>query len=226
MTKDSKRIYEDLLNQIIRFERKPGERISENELSAQYQLSRTPLRDVLKQLESDGLLSIRSKSGNYVSKISLHGITDVMAIRSSVEYICLQDVTGKFTDKEILFLKKNLKKQEEYILHPKGEKLKVISLLLDLDDEFHKVIYKKAGEESMIDLLNQSFPNYKRFRVLTFLREDRDLRNLLNIHSGIVAYLEEPSSQNLESLVKNHNYSGLNGIDMVKKTYPEYFEED
>lgn len=226
MTKDSKIIYEDLSNQIIRFKLKPGDRIAENDLSLRYHVSRTPLRDVLKKLESDGLLSIRSKSGNYVSKISLHGITDIMAIRSGVEYVCLNTVAGKFTDDEILCLKLNLKNQEYHILHPDNEKENTIATLLDLDDAFHYEIYKKAQQESMIDLLNQCFPNYKRFRVLTFLREDRDLRNLLNIHSGIVSYLENPESQNLESLVKNHNYSGLNGIDIVKEQYPQFFEEE
>ena len=63
MTKDIEPIYETLKKEIVTLHLKPGSRIRENELSASFGVSRTPVRDVLKKLEENGLVRIQSKSG-------------------------------------------------------------------------------------------------------------------------------------------------------------------
>ena len=74
MTKDISPIYDDIADAIITMKLVPGEKISEIESSKKYNVSRTPIRDVFKRLEDNGLLEIRSQSGTFVTKIDMGNI--------------------------------------------------------------------------------------------------------------------------------------------------------
>jgi len=59
--------------------------LSENLLAEKYNCSRTPIRERFKQLESDGLVIIKPKSGTYVKEESLKEFIDLMEIRTYLE---------------------------------------------------------------------------------------------------------------------------------------------
>ena len=95
MTKDIEPIYETLKKEIVTLHLKPGSRIRENELSASFGVSRTPVRDVLKKLEENGLVRIQSKSGTYVTPIDLNTISEVLYLRAYTETEVMIEVAEK-----------------------------------------------------------------------------------------------------------------------------------
>ena len=84
MTKDIAPIYETLKREIVTIQLKPGTRIREESVSERFGVSRTPVRDVLKKLEEDKLLTVVPKSGTFVTKLDLNGLTDIMYLRAAV----------------------------------------------------------------------------------------------------------------------------------------------
>ncbi|MCI1735217.1 MAG: GntR family transcriptional regulator [Bacilli bacterium] len=225
MTKDIEPIYNKILSSIVTLKMKPGERLRENEVSTKYKVSRTPIRDVFKKLENDNLLEIRSKSGTFVTKIDLKGITDIMFLRSSVEFQVLDAIKGTLTAEEIQALRANLAQQAKLRETKKDSTDDAFAnSLFDLDNSFHEAIYAKDKKESVLQLLNSTYPAYQRFRFLTFFRDDNDLDALLALHTKMLDVLEKPDNDGLRNIVYQHNFSGLNGINKVKDRHPEYFE--
>ena len=225
MTKDISPIYEDICNSIITLKLLPGEKISEIESSRKYNVSRTPIRDVFKRLEDNGLLEIRSQSGTFVTKINLSNISDLVFIRNSCEFSVLKEICGKLKEENLNFLYQNLEKQNA-LSESKTFNDAFAASYFTLDNEFHHYLYSLASKEGVLKLLNTDQPNFQRYRFITFLRDDFELKRLDEVHKSMVKALENNDLDSLKNIVYNHNYSGLNGIDKVIQSHPDYFDMD
>lgn len=223
MTKDISPIYEDICNSIITLKLLPGEKISEIESSRKYNVSRTPIRDVFKRLEDNGLLEIRSQSGTFVTKINLSNISDLVFIRNSCEFSVLKEICGKLNDENLNFLYQNLEKQNA-LSESKTFNDEFAASYFTLDNEFHHYLYSLASKEGVLKLLNNDQPNFQRYRFVTFLRDDFELKRLDEVHKSMVLALQNNDLDSLKSIVYDHNYSGLNGIDKVIQNHPDYFD--
>lgn len=73
---NKERLYEDLKRDILTMTLEPGHDLDETRLSAQYEISRTPLRDVFRQLEGEGYIAIRGNRGAFVSPMSYKTLRD------------------------------------------------------------------------------------------------------------------------------------------------------
>lgn len=223
MTKDISPIYEDICNSIITLKLLPGEKISEIESSRKYNVSRTPIRDVFKRLEDNGLLEIRSQSGTFVTKINLSNISDLVFIRNSCEFSVLKEICGKLSDENLNYLYQKLEKQNA-LSKSKTLNDEFAASYFTLDNEFHHYLYSLASKEGVLKLLNNDQPNFQRYRFITFLRDDFELKRLDEVHKNMVLALQNNDLDSLKSIVYNHNYSGLNGIDKVIQNHPDYFD--
>ena len=223
MTKDSELIYEKLLDEIITLKIKPGSRLREVDVAEEFKVSRTPIRDVFKKLEDDGLLEIKSQRGTYVSKIDLADISDYMYIRDKVEYAVLKELTRTISLAEIADLKMVLHSQTKELEDFNADNRETARKFFDIDNYFHEYIYKKANRLGVLKRLNESNPCFTRYRFLTFLREENEIENLCHIHYAIVDCLENKDLEALRKVVMEHNFSGIRGIELVKSKHPTYF---
>jgi len=224
MTKDIEAMYQKILSDIITLKIRPGTRLKEVEISERFHVSRTPMRDVFKKLESDKLLVIYSQSGSYVTKIDLSGISDIMYLRTVTETEVMKDVMGKMTPHDIEILRHLISSSADVLSSDGGERdQKVASSFFEIDNDFHHYIFEKDGKAAVLDLLNSAFPYFSRYRFLTFYRDETEIHKLLNIHNQIVDCLEHQDLASLDQVIQEHNYSGLNGIEKVKERHPDYF---
>jgi DNA-binding GntR family transcriptional regulator len=224
MTKDIEAIYQKILSDIITLKIRPGTRLKEVEISERFHVSRTPMRDVFKKLESDKLLVIYSQSGSYVTKIDLSGISDIMYLRTVTETEVMKDVMDKMTPRDIDILRHLIASSADVLTSDGGERdQKVASSFFEVDNDFHHYIFEKDGKAAVLDLLNSAFPYFSRYRFLTFYRDETEISKLLAVHNQIVDCLEHQDLSSLDRVIQEHNYSGLNGIEKVKERHPDYF---
>lgn len=78
-------LYNILRKRILNEKYSPGEKLSETLLGAEFNCSRTPIREVLKRLERDGLIIIQPKSGSYIKTHSDHDNKNLMEVRAYLE---------------------------------------------------------------------------------------------------------------------------------------------
>jgi DNA-binding GntR family transcriptional regulator len=75
------RIYMAIRDRICLLEYQPGERLGEEELAREFQVSRTPIRRVLSRLESEGLLESRHGVGTFVTDVDIDALAQVFQLR-------------------------------------------------------------------------------------------------------------------------------------------------
>jgi GntR family transcriptional regulator, rspAB operon transcriptional repressor len=225
MTKDMEPVYQDIQDNIIMMNLKPGTQLREIDVSDRYHVSRTPMRDVLKKLENDRLIDVHSQRGTFVTKIELNGINDIMYLRSVAEYAVMSDLQGKISSEGIAHLRDMIGTMEGLLKgNTSAHDQEFAAAFFKLDNSFHNVIFGMDGKEGILKLLNDSFPYFSRYRFLTFYRDEEYLTRLFAIHSKLIDCLEGQDKEMLKEVVQEHNFSGLNGIDKVKNRHPDYFE--
>lgn len=81
----AKLVREDLLERILRGDLAPGERINEPDVCARLQVSRVPVREALRELESSGLVTSRKHAGTFVRDIQDNEVLDLYEMRSLLD---------------------------------------------------------------------------------------------------------------------------------------------
>lgn len=84
MDPDSKAIYEEIRGRICLLEYKPGEMISENALASEFDVSRSRMRRVMWQLESDGLVNISKGSGAVITAVDIKSLKEIYIVRQKL----------------------------------------------------------------------------------------------------------------------------------------------
>ena len=75
------RIYKTIRDRICLLEYQPGERLGEEDLAREFEVSRTPIRRVLSRLESEGLLESRHGVGTFVTDVDIDALSQVFQLR-------------------------------------------------------------------------------------------------------------------------------------------------
>src|SRR5437867_830283 len=77
--------YEEIRRRILEGEFQPSSPLSEHQLAATLQLSRTPVREAIKRLEKEGLVRSIPNRGTFIAELSAHDILEIYQIRERLE---------------------------------------------------------------------------------------------------------------------------------------------
>jgi len=106
-------IYNKIREDIIYGRLRPGERLLESELTRNYQVSRTPVREAIRQLQSEGFVNVISNRGATVTKLSIQEVDEIYGIRAILEAYAVRLAVEKITKNDLNNLLKIQKKLEE-----------------------------------------------------------------------------------------------------------------
>jgi DNA-binding GntR family transcriptional regulator len=98
-------IYKQIRTAIITSRMKPGERLVIEQLKSDFGTSVTPIRDALLMLSQEGLLTIKPRSGYYVTRVTLKELTDMLDLRAILELAAVELAAANITRDEIARLK-------------------------------------------------------------------------------------------------------------------------
>ena len=93
-------VYEELKRQILIGEIAPGTRMMEVELADDMGVSRTPVREAIRKLEKEGLVTIEPRRGAYASDISIKDIEDILEVRQELEGMAAAMAAVKANDEQ------------------------------------------------------------------------------------------------------------------------------
>lgn len=199
----------DLLRkEILSLKLKPGTIISETSLSDRFQLSRTPIRDILKQLSLMGYIDIYPKKGSIVSYIDLESVEQITYLRSAVEKEILKELSPNISLKGLHELKNLLTMQKDCIQREDNKEDKMEEFMI-LDDAFHKTLFNLAGRSFLWDLIQQFNVHYIRYRRLHALKKEK-LAQLQKEHEEILNCVVRGDIDKIDHLVYQHIRSDIN----------------
>ncbi len=203
-----------LLNNIILFNLKPGEKLIESELCEQCQLSRTPIREAILQLSQRRLIDIHPKQGTYVSKINPKSIYEFIEFRAVIEGKLSQIACDVMTPEDIERLK------EIYALWQCHGKTGSSAKMHMYDKAFHEYIYTACNKHYWYHIVSSNMYQYDRVLVLM---QDMHYENLSDDHLKIIEAIEAKDKEAAYNIIVTHATRFNDFESTVKARYPEYF---
>ncbi|HPX32435.1 MAG TPA: GntR family transcriptional regulator [Erysipelotrichaceae bacterium] len=217
------KVYEQLRTDILLLDIKPGEMLSEIELSNRFNVSRTPVRDALIRLEKEGLIEVRPHIGTFVTLIDLDLIGDLIYIREKLEKAIIKDLIdtpNKFTQ---LSLKMNIEAQRKIVESDIDIKEKA-KIFMEYDNDFHKSLFKLNNKESIWTFLEDIKTHYDRLRMFTDDNSTETLQYLYNEHFQIADSIFNGDLEACYRIYDKHIYHWLHkGTENILKN-KQYFK--
>ncbi|REK74186.1 GntR family transcriptional regulator [Paenibacillus paeoniae] len=204
--------YRVIKENMMSLQLQPGQEISEIDLAASLQLSRTPVREVLSKLKEEHLVEVYPQVGTYVSKITAQLINEAAFMRFTLEKEILTLSCKSFPPAELQELKKNVALQE-LLLHQQGMELEFHKL----DTEFHHIIFRGNSKEHVWTSITRLSTHYNRMRLL-FEMEHRFDEAILQ-HKNIITLIENKETHQVENIVREHILKPI-------KHWPELYQAD
>jgi DNA-binding GntR family transcriptional regulator len=151
----------------------PGERLTQEDIAARFGASRQPVRDALRQLEGDGLITMVANAGAWVSKLSERECHEAYQVRERLEPLLLSQSIPNLNDAQITRLS---------TLVDEMQNTKDVESFLRLDREFHLLSYAGAEPGMLREFVERIWNTTQHYR--------RAFAKLNNFENAEVTHLE------------------------------------
>ena len=198
-------VAERLRQRIFAHELTPGDWIDEQKLAEQYGISRTPLREALKVLASEGLVELKPRRGCYVTEISRQDLDDIFPLMAMLEGRCAGDATRKAQAADIAALNDIHEHLESAARDGR------IEAFFEANQEFHLRIQELAGNRWLVSVIQDLRKVLKMSRLHSLSLEGR-LQQSLNEHRAIMAAFKAGDATKAEALMHDHLLSGREAL--------------
>jgi len=190
------RAYEVIKEAILKLELAPGQPINEAELAGQLNVSRTPIRDALLQLEAEGFVVIQPFRGAFVAELTAQDTLDVFALRELLECAAVSHAAQRFDAQEIAALQEWVLQMEQAL--DQGR----LSEYSTLSDQFHRRIIDRFGNRRVTHVLNNLSDHIKRLRTMALLVSPS--REFLKDYRAILEGIQAHNPAAAEKAMKAH----------------------
>lgn len=175
-------VVEEIQKAIINGRLKPGERLNEAQISQEMGLSKSPVREAVKELTAGGILYAEPFKGTYVKGLSRKEARELFNMRNLLESFAIEIVLPKIRQKHIDLLGNIIGKMK--IAAENGAHKR----LSDLDLEFHRQIIKISGNDILSEIWNKIVD---RARIYLYQKSQviGDLNEIYSIHKNLFEIL-------------------------------------
>ena len=172
------RVFGRLREDILLGKYKDKEELKEVVIGKELGVSRTPVREALRQLELEGLVTIIPNKGAYVTGISDKDINDIFMIRSYLEGLCAAWACENITEEHF-------------------------EQVVELDNKFHKILYHACGSRVLSKLLVDYHHYAQKVRKVNLSEEKRAKHSILE-HKRIVEAIRNKNVKAAEEYAHDH----------------------
>jgi DNA-binding GntR family transcriptional regulator len=181
---------------------KPGERVAEPDLAERFGISRTPIREAFRQLESEGYLTVIPRKGAVVISFSSKEVDEFYAIKSILEGYAAHRACKNLTEKEIDKLSSINEKLRQ--LAEEGD----IKHFFKIHNDFHELFRKAADNQKLDEMISGLVEKFQRLRYASLSKPGRMKISVLE-HAKIIEAFRTRNAELAEQLVrKNAEYGG------------------
>jgi DNA-binding GntR family transcriptional regulator len=190
------RIYTDILRRIVTGDLAPGQRLVEEELARTYNVSRTPIREILFVLTRDGLVEHFRNRGARVVSFNADEVEQIFDIRNALECLSIRSASRNMALKDLLEFARRLERLDG--LHgPRWDHQRV-----QIDLELHRFIISHCGNRRLIAYLENISLLIHSLRVISSDAERAGLA--AQEHLDVVRALLRRDSELAERLMQQH----------------------
>ncbi len=199
------RVFNKLREDILAGVYRENEELKENTIGIELGVSRTPVREALRQLELEGLVTMIPNKGAYVTGITSKDIHDIYMIRSYLEGLCARWACENITDSQIEALEEALYLSDFHA--GRGHN----GQLVELDNKFHELIYKASGSKILNHMLSDFHHYVERVRKITLAVPDRAAK-AREEHAAILDAIRKRDGNLAEKLAHEHIINSMKNL--------------
>jgi DNA-binding GntR family transcriptional regulator len=188
-------VYKWIRQAIVASEFKPGEWITQENITGRLNVSRTPVRDAFKRLQSEGLLIIKPHMGAMVVHLSLEKLIEVYEIRMLLEGAAARHAGENITDKNI----KELEKINAKMAACRNDTKQFINC----NRNFHHTLYSFSRREYLINSIFSLWDLIEPYRLMYFMHKGK-LDGAIEEHVQIIDALKRHEPEKVHQAVIDH----------------------
>lgn len=189
--------YRVLKDNIMTLNLKPGELLSEAELSERLGISRTPIREVLMRLKNEHLIEVKPQTGTYISLIDINMVDQGLFMRYTLEKEVLKEACNGVSDEIIIELEKNLFTQK-LIANKSDSAIEFHKL----DQEFHELLFRATNKGEIWNCVLNMSTHYNRMRLLIELKNEK--KKNIKDHEKYLELIKNKTTEGLDGIIKSH----------------------
>ncbi|MCC7105510.1 MAG: GntR family transcriptional regulator [Chloroflexi bacterium] len=178
------RVYRQLREAIISGDFVPGERLVETTLAARMGVSRSPVREAIRRLEQEGLITFTPRRGVAVDSPTVADVEDVYSVRAVLEVLAARLAARRRTPKHVDALHRAAARMEHAI------SLGDTPAVVRADDDFHRTIVEASGNARLKEILTRLLDVIRRARLAAHSRPGWS-EMALEMHEGILDAIEQ-----------------------------------
>lgn len=201
-------VAERLRQRIFAHELAPGDWIDEQDLANQYGISRTPLREALKVLASEGLVNLIPRRGCYVTEISEQDLDDIFPLLAILEGRCAYEATQKAS---ALDLKRLEAIHHGLEVHAAAGRIKEF---FETNQEFHAAIQELAANRWLTQMILDLRKVLKLTRLHSLTAEGR-LQQSQDEHRAILDAIVGRNAEAAELAMQAHLRAGRRALAKI-----------
>jgi DNA-binding GntR family transcriptional regulator len=172
-------------------------RLDERKLASDFGISRTPVREAMAQLESEGFVRSVPRRGIYVVRKTKREVIEMITAWAALESMAARLITQTASQEEIAGLRRMFATFEN------GKVRAHLDEYSDVNIEFHQSIIRLSRNAVLIDLAENLFTHMRMIRRKTIGEKDRADRSIRD-HINIIEALEARTTDRAEELVRDH----------------------
>ena len=192
----SDKAYQLIRHKIITLELPPLSPIDEQALMEDLQLGRTPIREALQRLASEGLVLLAPRRGMFVADIGITDLQKIFEMRMILEGFCARLAAERATPGQLAEMEAVI---QDLAQVPTGDG----RALMTIDERFHELIYEAADNEFLTDTLRRLHALSHRIWHLVLDRIG-SVRPAMEQHISITAALKAGEGAEAEKLLQQH----------------------
>ncbi len=196
---NAQKAYHVIKKKIIKTELKPGSVINEVELMDELGFGRTPVREALKQLQADDLVTVKPRRGIFVSELAITDLAQIFEVRVELESLGAVLATQRITKEQLIKLEQLA---DQYQKIPTNSKEKMI----DLDGKFHALIREATQNRFLISNLEYYYNLSLRIWYLALPQataEEIDVKAHCDIYQAITAGNADAAAERISKHIRD-----------------------
>lgn len=190
-------VFKTLRRGILTGELKPGERLMEIHLANRLGVSRTPIREAIRKLELEGLVTMVPRRGAEVANITEKNLKDVLEVRQALESLAIELACDRITNEEKDGLKANLDQVESAVRT--GD----TGAIASADVAFHDAIVEASGNARLVQLVSNLGEQMYRYR-FEYIKDITKHSQIMSEHRIMYESIMEKNQEKAAQIVKIH----------------------
>ena len=191
------KVFESIREDILSGRYEQNTELKEAAIGAELGVSRTPVREALRQLELEGLVTIIPNRGAYVNMITAKDVQDIYVIRSMLEGLCVRWATEHITQEQLEELDEIILLSEYHM--DKGHS----DQLTELDGRFHQILYE-ASQSRILDHVLSDFHKYVQLARRTSVKTEERAIKSIGEHNEILNAIKAKDAEKAGNLATIH----------------------